>query len=204
MEMWLGVFRVTKLGQNSAKTDFSKCDQNKKRKSLGKTLPKQLFCHWANRVPTWTKHFSKTHPKLGLLFLNSIDTYCTVTVTITSIHLLCPSLFCDPHSIATTTGSEHGQIKARERLSWMITLSLSSPSMPVIHQQSLMLSLLSHLTHSVKREQGVDRLPCKCLTQTLQRLHSRSPRGGSIKGVPNHFEAPWFSWLIPLHCSLDQ
>ena len=126
IHLTIGVFRVTKLGQNSAKTDFSKCDQNKKRKSLGKTLPKQLFCHWANRVPTWTKHFSKTHPKLGLLFLNSVDTYCTVTVTITSIHLLCPSLCCDPHSIATTTGSEHGQIKARERLSWMITLNPSS------------------------------------------------------------------------------
>src|SRR5258708_35231765 len=124
----IGAFRVTKLRQNSTKMDFSKCDQNKK--SLAKTLPKQLFCHWANRAPTQTKHFSKTHPKLGLLFLNSVDTYCTVTVTITSIHVLCRSLFCDPHSISTTTGSEHGQIKARERLSWMITLSLSSPSVP--------------------------------------------------------------------------
>jgi len=46
----IGAFRVTKLRQNSAKMDFSKCDQNKK--SLGKTLPKQLFCHWANRAPT--------------------------------------------------------------------------------------------------------------------------------------------------------
>src|SRR5258708_34032850 len=136
----LGVFRVTKLGQNSAKTDFSKRYQNQK--SLGKTLPHQLFCRWANRAPTQTKHFSKTHPKLGLLFLNSVDTYCTVTVTITSIHLLCPSLFCDPHSIATTTGSEHGQVNASKSITWRTPLSPSRPSVPVVHQQSLMLSLL--------------------------------------------------------------
>src|SRR6266436_5713291 len=152
--------------------DFSKCNQNKK------SVLFVLGLCWPNGktavLAVFWQDFSKTHPKLGLLFLNSIDTYCTVTVTITSIHLLCPSLFCDPHSITTTTSSEHGQIKARERLSWMITLSLSSPSMPVIHQQSLMLSLLNHPTHSVEREQGVDRLPCKCSTQTLQQLHSRS------------------------------
>ena len=77
------MFRVTKLGQNSAKTDFSKHDQNKK--SLGKTPP---------------KHFFKTHPKLGLPFLNSIVTSnCTVTQAFLLTLLL--FIFCHPHRLSS-------------------------------------------------------------------------------------------------------
>ncbi len=44
------VIRGVQSYKTQPKQIFLNMTQTKK--SLGKTLPKQLFCHWANRVPT--------------------------------------------------------------------------------------------------------------------------------------------------------
>src|SRR5260221_14709194 len=85
----------------------SQSKQKKSWQNTAKTAVLLLGQQSPNTTKTLFQNSSKTQPSL---FFNSVDTYCTFTLTNTTIHLLHPSIFknifCYPHSLATTRSKQ--------------------------------------------------------------------------------------------------